>query len=288
MSGDLGIYDADARIIDQKEIRPGQTKYEVSVPVDAKKSYYVRIRASSGSSGYELSTDFSDRDPCASCPSGTRCSNGKCVDVASRRDPCGGRCIEGFECDFNTLECVSMPCGGRCTPGQTCDESRDRCVDEEDECRQGSDCNSGEQCSRGKCVRKAAKVAECSKDSECSNSKICKRGKCVRKPECSSSSECSGGKECKKGKCVAPAADEKSGPVKGSIVSVQAGAKGTILTLSVPSGHGIKRGATGKVVGLPAGGFVVTKVAGSRVQGRMTRIKSREGVGNNRKVVIYP
>lgn len=71
-------------------------------------------------------------------------------------------------------------------------------------------------------------------------------------------------------------------------MALQDAAKGVILTISVPSGHGIKRGATGKVVGLSSGGFIVTKAGGSRVQARMTRIKSRDGVGSKRKVTINP
>ena len=289
LKGDLGLYDKDANIIDQREIRPGQTKYEVTLPVDAKQDYYVRVRSNSGASTYELSTQFDERDPCASCPPRSRCQNGQCVDVAAERDPCGGRCVAGFECDFNTLQCVSSPCGGACPPGQFCDEDRNQCVqDDEPECRRNSDCPRGERCKRQMCVAKKESKPQCGGNDDCSRGKICKKGRCVTKPQCASSSDCSGDAVCKKGKCVKDKSEASSGPVSGKIVSIQDGAKGTMLTISVPSGHTIKRGASGKVVGLPSGGFVITKVAGSRVQGRMTRIKSRDGVGNKRKVTIQP
>jgi len=289
LSGDLGIFDKDANIIDQREIRPGQTKYEVTLPVDARMDYFVRVRANKGASTYELSTQFEDRDPCASCPPRSRCQDGKCIDVQAKRDPCGGRCMEGFICDIDTLQCISAPCGGPCRPGLICDEDTDQCVrDNEPECRRSRDCDRGEKCKRGMCVKQTKSSSpDCGGDSDCSSGKICKRGKCVRKPECSTASDCSGDAVCKKGKCIKQE-EPKSGPVSGTIVSLQDSAKGTLLTISVPSGHAIKRGASGKVVGLPSGGFIITKVAGSRVQGRMTRIKSRDGVGSKRQVTIQP
>ena len=226
--------------------------------------------------------------PCAACPAGTRCSNNRCVTIP--RSPCGEPCPRGYECDFSSRRCLPLPCGGPCESGSYCDEDSDRCVVDDDGCRRNSDCARGERCKRGQCVAKPAAAPPCGSDSDCSRNKICKRGKCVRKPQCQTSSDCSGGKECKSGKCVRAKEEtvEKSGPVSGSIVSVQSGAKGTILTISVPTSHGIKKGASGKVKGLPAGNFVITKVAGSRVQARMTKIKSRDGVGGHRSVVIYP
>ena len=273
VKGSIKAYDMDARVLASEEIRPGKPKNTLTFDSDKGMKYYLEIRAEKGASKYSIQTEFSPRDPCARCAPGERCINQTCVNTP----PCGGPCGKGKMCDEPSDQCIKAPCGGPCRSGHYCDARRNKCRKGARKCKKTPDCRKGEVCKR-----KVCRKAPCQANSECGKGKICQSGKCLVKG-CTSDAEC-GDRICgPRGKCVDKPADP---PVTGKIVSAQDSGSGVILQISVPAGHGLKKGMSGKVNGLSKSGFRITRVGNRRIDARMSTIKSAKKLGAKKSVTI--
>jgi Cys-rich repeat protein len=260
LTGVVAVYDQDAQLIVEAQVRPNESRYVFDLQVEARKRYYVKLEAKEGRAAYQIEVFYSKKDPCASCPPCTTCIDNQCVKV-----PCCGKC-PADRCDLATDTCIPEgPCGGPCPDGQICDEDEERCV----ECKVNRDCPKGTVCRRGECVTRSG-------------------GKAPPKPECVASGDCPSGRECRGGRCVKadepvvvePVAAKK---VTGIITQVQEGASGVIIRIALSPGHGIQKGAGGR-----AGShrFKVTAVGGARVDAVIEGIKKEADLGKTRSVVF--
>ncbi len=116
------------------------------------------------------------------CPNGTRCSGGNCVDLCSgitcpNGQLCrGGRCAdlcEGVQCNECTV-CRGGSCVAKCTSTgcpltETCDAVTGRCIDRR--CV-GLSCTDGTECRTDRCVDRCQGV-------RCPRGQACNAGQCV-------------------------------------------------------------------------------------------------------------
>jgi peptidoglycan-associated lipoprotein len=95
------------------------------------------------------------------------------------------------------IACSGKPKGPGCKVDKDCKAplvcADNKCV----QCRDNTQCPSGQQCSGGACVAKA----ECEKDDQCPAGQVCQAGSCKA---CAADSECGPGGRCEQGACKRP------------------------------------------------------------------------------------
>lgn len=253
MKGMVSLYDIDAMLLQQSEIRQNESRYEFRQPIEANKYYYIKMEATEGKASYNVETRFDPVDPCAKCPEGWKCAEGKCVEPGPAV-PCGGACPTGSECDPVQNRCVPVPCGGECPDGYICSEKLDKCVKEP--CRSDKDCARGRICKRGRCIKEGPVEAP--------------------KPDCTTDDQCGEGKKCVNDKCVgdAPPDTPCKKNVPGRVTAVQPLPNGVEITIDIGSGRGINKGDSGTVS--TGHGFKVMQVGGSRSIARINNVKKDE------------
>lgn len=270
IEGTVSLYDRDAQLLQQAEVRPNESRYEFKFPVVARAQYFIKMESAKGFGPYTVEVSYERADPCAMCPPCTTCVENQCVPI-----PCCGKCTPA-ECDAATNECRKDPCGGPCPDGKICDEAEARCVPASG-CKRTSECPDGQKCNtrNGRCYKPKEKVV----------TTVATPG--VKK-ECEADEDCGDGKACVDGKCIAQAEDGPlpNNKIKGKITTSLDSPDGVVLRIAVPPGHGIKVQDRGSVNGIGNGAFKVTKSGGSRVEAIMLSLKKKSDLGTAKSVTI--
>lgn len=98
-----------------------------------------------------------------------------------------------------------------------------------EECRRDYDCDSGEECYKGECIRERG---ECRFNSDCEGTQECDRGRCVEKHHdhddehwrCKRNDDCGEDERCRQGRCVDRKSDlEKGAEIAGSVLGILRG-----------------------------------------------------------------
>lgn len=244
LKGDAGVFkpvttgDKKPEAVAAKAITADDNAYTFNWQAEEGQTYLFKVAASSGAADYTISTlDITlppPPDPCAgvTCGDNEECRDGKCITTGpvQCKPACKGKlvCFQG--------ECIA-PCGGSCPRGQMCDRDENTCV--KDPCF-GKSCPTGQRCSGGTC-----------------------RAVTVTAKPCGGS--CPAGEKCVNDACVkddpgaTPPEPSEAGPISGSIVTVTAEGKRSVLFINRGSQRGIKAGMKGTITGV-SGTFEVVEV----------------------------
>lgn len=108
-------------------------------------------------------------------------------------------------------------------------------------CTSSAQCQSGEQCINGTCIRTG-----CTSNAQCATGQTCQGGQCVATPQCTTHAQCGAGMICQAGTCVpAPGCTSNAQCAAGQVCQAGACVPSTPTNCSGQQGGGSYTGKTG-------------------------------------------
>lgn len=261
VEGDFQVYDIDAQPIDGAEIRPGESRYEVHLPMKARKRYYVKIAATKGAAAYTLETRFDavhveaehhDDHPVDADSDGLE---------PPPTAPCADACPDGFVCDEDASKCVPAPCGGPCPSGTRCRRGQCKATKPpKHPCATSADCPHDRRCIEGRCA--VVPAQGCGTDADCRPGAHCEDRQCKRPSPpsnaCEADDDCPNGTVCAAGQCK-----PRTAGIRTMVTTILPIPSGLTLRLSRGAAAGLTEGDVGRIQGTGATCKVV-KVSANR------------------------